>query len=615
MTQLAEPIEPPVQASPLAQARAAGRCVRCGADGAKSVQFMRVMSFIAFTRKSRFESFLCPSCTAKVGTRELAISCALGWWGIPWGLMTFGAIWTNGKSLLGSTLGGRIAAAAILSGVVWGGTALVRGVMDSEFEKTTARKKGDWVDDATAEEYRRATDLVDAGQFQAALVPIRRAYEGAPESSSINAVYGYVELNLGHPDKALPHLQVATSKDRENLDALHMLAATHLQLGNPAKGADCLKQWLQRAGDDLAVHEQYQDASLAAGRREVVASEYRQKAQREPQSAASQYLLGRVLGRGEEVIPLMRRALELDPKLQSARERLIYALIGTRELAEADTLCAGFAPADPQDPTDALLRAMIAFSGKDFEGALSALDGAIAAGKDGPMLRFHRAQYAGAAQRYEEGRADLLAARDGAQLDPEFQLHAAAQEITFLTEENRFDEATSAIEAARKAYGKSGPQASLELLFEQGLIAWLQGDLAAAAKVFESAPRVDQATISWRTPCVAHGMVLALQGDLDAARKDWQDVASAESDGEDWEQVPTAKMLLGQITPEDYLAQVLRSTPTFDNNAHYAVGLWHEVAGRAEEARQSYRQAVTTSFGHNHPYELAVAALERMSGR
>jgi Tetratricopeptide repeat len=614
MGPVAEEIAPPAELSPFEQARAAGRCVRCGAHGAKRVEFMRVMSFIAFTRHSRFESFLCPSCTAKIGSKELAISCALGWWGIPWGLMTLGAIWTNGKSLLGSTFGGRLAAAGILSLVVWGGSELVRGVMDSEFEEATARKKGDWVDDATAEEYRRATEFVDAGQMQAALVPIRRAYDGSPDSAAINSVYGYIELSLGHPDKALPHLQVATSKDAENLDALHMLAAAYLQLGNPAKGADCLKQWLQRAGDDLSVHEQYQNAALAAGRREAVESEYRQRAQREPQSASAQYLLGRVLGEPEEVAPLMRRALELDPKFQSARERLIYALIGQRELAEAETQCASFVPAEPADPTDAMLRAMIAFSGKDFEGALSALDGAIAAGKDGPMLRFQRAQYAGAAQRYEEGRADLLAARDGAQLDPEFQLHASVQEITFLTEEDRFDEASRAVETARKAYGKSGSQAPLELLFEQGLIAWLQGDLAGAAKVFESAPRVDQATISWRTPCVARGMLLALQGDMDGARKDWQDVASAESDGEDWEQVPTAKMLLGQITPEDYLAQVLRSTPTFDNNAHYAVGLAHELAGRREDARASYQAAVETSFGRNHPYGLARAALERVAG-
>jgi len=614
MGPVAEEIAPPAQPSRFEQAVAAGRCARCGADGAKRVAFMRVMSFIAFTRQSRFESFLCPSCTAKVGSKELAISCALGWWGLPWGLMTFRAIWINGKSLFGSTLGGRLAAAGILSAVVWGGTELVRHVMDSEFKEATARKTGDWVDDATAEEYRRATALVDKGQFQAALVPIRRAYEASPDSAAVNAVYGYIELYLGHPDKALPHLQVATSKDTENLDALHMLAATHLQLGNPAKGADCLKQWLQRAGDDLSVHEQYQDASAAAGRHEAVVLEYRQKAKREPQSAASQYLLGRVLGRGDEVVPLLRKALELDPKLQPAREQLIYALIGTRELAEAEAQCASLVP-DPASAMDAMLRADIAFSGKDFEKALTTLDGAIAVGKDSPTLRYLRAQCASAMQRYDEARADLLAARDAAKLDPEFQLHASVQEINFLMEEGRFEEASSAIEAARKAYGKSGAQTPLDLLFEEGVIAWLQGDLATAAKTFASAPRVEQTTMSWRTLSVAHGMVVALQGDLDAARKDWQDVASAATDGEDWEQVPTAKMLLGQITPEDYLAQVRATTPTFDNNAHYAIGIAHELAGRAEQARQSYGQSVTSSFGHNHPYGLAVAALERMSGR
>ena len=98
MTQLAEPIEPPAQTSPLDEARARGACLRCGAAGAKRVEFMRVMSFIAVTRHQRWESFLCPSCTAKIGAKELAISCALGWWGIPWGpIYTIQSLWVNFK--------------------------------------------------------------------------------------------------------------------------------------------------------------------------------------------------------------------------------------------------------------------------------------------------------------------------------------------------------------------------------------------------------------------------------------------------------------------------------------------------------------------------------------
>jgi tetratricopeptide (TPR) repeat protein len=591
-----------------------GVCQRCGAHGAKRAEFMRVMSFIVVTRHWRYEGQLCPSCTALVGMKELSISSALGWWGFPWGLMTLQALWINGKSLLGSNHAGRIGAAAVLSGIVWCGSALVRHGVAQQQERADAERTGDWVDDKTAEEFNRATALCDAGQFEAALAPIRRAYESAPHSSAINAVYGYIEMSLGHPDKARPRLEAAVRKDPEDFDSLNMLAAAHLQLGEPEKGAKYLEQYLARSGDDdVAMHEQYQGAMLASGQHDEVVATYRQRAQREPQSAQAQYLLGRLMGEPDESAPLLRRALELDPNLQCAREHLIYALLGQRELEEAAAECDKFVPAFPEDPTDALLAGMVAFSSRDFGGALAALDSAIAAGKDNPMLRFQRAQYAAAALRYDDARDDLNLARIGAALDPSFQLLLTTFEIALLIEEGHLPEAEARCAAARKDHADAGEEAALELAWMDGLIAWQGGNLADAARAFDAAPQIEEPTMSWRTPRLARGMVLALQGDLGAARADWEQVAGASADGEDWEQVPTAQLLLGQLAPEDYLARVRRSTPTFDNNAYFAVGLHHELAGRVDEAREAYQQAVTTSFGHNHPYGLAIAALERLA--
>jgi tetratricopeptide (TPR) repeat protein len=614
MGPVAQEIDAPADVQPLQAARPDGTCQRCGAPGARRAEFMRVMSFIVLTRHTKYEAHLCPACSALTGAKELAISCALGWWGIPWGLMTFGAIWTNGRSLLASNLAGRLAAVAILSGVLWGGSALVNQQTESGRERANAKATGNWVDDATAEEYARATELVDAGRLDAALVPLRRAHQSAPDSAAINALYGYVELMLGHPDKALPLLQTARRMDPQNFDALHMLAAAHMQLGDPAKSADCLKQWLALAGEDVTVHEQYQDASIAAGRRAAMVAVYKQGAVRDPQSAEAQYLYGRVLGVPDEVAPLMQRALELDPALQSARELLIHALIGRRELSEAEAELARYEPADPADPKRELFAAMVAFTRKDVEGALVALDEVIESGKGHPMLYFMRAQYAGAAQRFDEARSDLQLARAGAALDPALQLHIAVQEITLLVEEGRFEEASRAIQAAREEHRRIDRVEQLEIVLLDGLVAWQQGDLARAAEVLGAAPKSEQQSMSWRSTSVARGMVLALRGELDGARKVWAEVASAPSEGEDWEQVPTAKLLLSQISPVDYLEQVRRSTPTFDNNAHFAVGLRHELDGRTDDARASYQAAVDTSYGRNHPCGLARAALERLSG-
>lgn len=614
MQQLAEPTDVSSTATQLESALAPGVCQRCGAHGAKRAAFMRVMSFVVVTRHSRYEAQLCPGCTATIGMKELGISTALGWWGVPWGLVTLQALWINGKSLFRSTHAGRVGAAAVLSLVVWGGSALVRHLIADEQERADAERTGDWVDDATAEEFNRASALCDAGQFEAALVPIRRAYDSAPHSSAINALYGLIEMSLGQPDKARPRLEAAVRKNPDDLDSMQGLAAAHMQLGEPERAAHYLKQALARAGDgDIAMHEQYQGAALAAGQRDTLVRDYRLRAERTPQSADAQYLLARLLTDPDESTPLLRRVLELDPTQQCAREHLIHALVGQRELQAAAAECNKFSPAFPADPTDVQLAGLIAFQGRDFGGALHALDAGIAAGKDNPMLRFQRAQYAAAALRFDEARSDLNQARLGATLDPSFQLLLTVFEISLLIEEGRLPEAEARAAAAREDHADAGDHAALELAWIEGLIAWQQGDLAGAARSFAAAPQTDQPTLSWRTPRLARGMVLALQGNLDAARADWYQVATAVEAGEDWEQVPTAQLLVGQLAPEDYLAHVRRSSATFDNNAQFAVGLHHELAGRMDQARTAYQEAVTASFGHNHPYALAVSALERLS--
>lgn len=64
-------------------------------------------------------------------------------------------------------------------------------------------------------------------------------------------------------------------------------------------------------------------------------------------------------------------------------------------------------------------------------------------------------------------------------------------------------------------------------------------------------------------------------------------------------------MLLGRLTPQEYLERTRRSSITYENNVHFALGLKHELDGKPEEARAAYQAAVDATLGRNHPWKLA----------
>jgi hypothetical protein len=76
-------------------------CPMCGASDIRlnGTLTSEVMSFIVFTHSVKKIKIACPDCLDKANDRSLAVSAALGWWGIPWGIIrTIGAIGQNIKS-------------------------------------------------------------------------------------------------------------------------------------------------------------------------------------------------------------------------------------------------------------------------------------------------------------------------------------------------------------------------------------------------------------------------------------------------------------------------------------------------------------------------------------
>ncbi len=182
-----------------------GPCLRCGASPARTNQYMYVMSFLLFTRHATYEARLCRGCATRIGFTELGKSALLGWWGIPWGLLTFGAIFKNVRSLFRwSTLPkaavpllGLLAFAAPVGVAAW--------LMQDQLRTEEAKKTGDWGSEEVVKLIEQGHEQSDQGKPAEALALYLKAYEQVPNSSNLNASLATTYVNLGELDKALRH--------------------------------------------------------------------------------------------------------------------------------------------------------------------------------------------------------------------------------------------------------------------------------------------------------------------------------------------------------------------------------------------------------------------------
>jgi predicted nucleic-acid-binding Zn-ribbon protein len=76
-------------------------CPDCGSNliQLNGTMTSEVMSFVVFTQHKKQLKVACPTCLEKANNKALTTSLALGWWGIPWGIVrTIQAISHNMKS-------------------------------------------------------------------------------------------------------------------------------------------------------------------------------------------------------------------------------------------------------------------------------------------------------------------------------------------------------------------------------------------------------------------------------------------------------------------------------------------------------------------------------------
>jgi hypothetical protein len=186
---------------------AGGTCQLCGATPARVESFMYVMSFLLLTRHAEYEACLCRACATRLAVKEQAKSALLGWWGIPWGLMTFKALWINARTLMRwSTVGAAGAAAAVLLGLA---VPITAGLLFYDSDQGRARRAGNWMDEQLVERFQEGQALHDAGDVAGALAVYREVYRKAEGSSIVNFSIAQAQVDLGDAAAALPYAAAA----------------------------------------------------------------------------------------------------------------------------------------------------------------------------------------------------------------------------------------------------------------------------------------------------------------------------------------------------------------------------------------------------------------------
>lgn len=178
------------------------RCQLCGASPARVNAYMWIMSFVVLTRHAEYQALLCRGCSTRQALKEQAKSGLLGWWGIPWGLMTFKALWINARTLMRwSNLPAVVGAATLILALAVPGSLVWLGMQSAQSDRV-ARARGDWADEEVVERVEEGHRLYDAGDLDGALAAYLDAYESVPDSHALNFTLATLYLNLGDRDEA-----------------------------------------------------------------------------------------------------------------------------------------------------------------------------------------------------------------------------------------------------------------------------------------------------------------------------------------------------------------------------------------------------------------------------
>lgn len=217
-------------------------CQICGELPASVQRYMFVMSFLVFTRHLEYEAQVCRRCSTRTGLREQLKSALLGWWGVPWGLLTFKAIWLNARSLLRwSTLSPVVALSVGVLGLAAPVTVGVAIYAEAR-ERGAAEATGDWLEERTVGLVESGKLKMEQGDYEGAALLYEKAWKSAPDSSVVNFSLAQAYYALGRPEMAEPFAARSVELAPDHIDNLSLHCLILLALERAGSAETCLER-------------------------------------------------------------------------------------------------------------------------------------------------------------------------------------------------------------------------------------------------------------------------------------------------------------------------------------------------------------------------------------
>jgi Flp pilus assembly protein TadD len=170
-----------------------------------------------------------------------------------------------------------------------------------------------------------AQELMAAHRYDEAEPRFREVLRRWPRSGRALNAMGFIALQRGKPEAALPWFQSALEVEPDPTLVAPIMAQTLIRLGRVAEAV----RLLEPLDPEYPVPQRDLGIALAMlGRRKEAEERLRHSAQLAPRDASTQLNLGTLLardGKFSEAIGHFQSALEIDPALQEARQQLELA--------------------------------------------------------------------------------------------------------------------------------------------------------------------------------------------------------------------------------------------------------------------------------------------------
>lgn len=163
-------------------------------------------------------------------------------------------------------------------------------------------------------------------RYPEALASLERAYQLDPEKAEIQYFLARAYLAQNDHANALTYLQYAQRNGfTPQSEVRRLLAAEALELGNVSLALDQFQAMTQEADADLDTYKAYVTAALTAKRGEEAYAKAQEAVAKWPDNAEAHELLGWAAAetnREDEARAELQKALEMEPTLKSAQEKL-----------------------------------------------------------------------------------------------------------------------------------------------------------------------------------------------------------------------------------------------------------------------------------------------------